>query len=90
MGLATRRGPAGEADTSGLVYSADNIGPTDLATNAFGQNYNCTMVQLSAAFCSVLNGVPTMNCVVKQILNEQGSVVKKTCAGAGDRIPVHL
>ena len=37
----------GEADTSGLVYSADNIGPTDLATNAFGQNYNCTMVQLS-------------------------------------------
>lgn len=51
----------GEADTSGLVYSADNIGPTDLATNAFGQNYNCTMVQLSAAFCSVLNGVPTMN-----------------------------
>ncbi len=46
----------GEADTSGLVYSADDIGPTDLATNAFGQNYNCTMVQLSAAFCSVLNG----------------------------------
>lgn len=36
----------GEADTSGLVYSADDIGPTDLATNAFGQNYNCTMVQL--------------------------------------------
>ena len=34
----------GEADTSGLVYSADDIGPTDLATNAFGQNYNCTMV----------------------------------------------
>ena len=51
----------GEADTSGLVYSADNIGPTDLATNAFGQNYNCTMVQLSAAFCSVLNGGSTMN-----------------------------
>ena len=68
----------GEADTSGLVYSADNIGPTDLATNAFGQNYNCTMVQLSAAFCSVLNGGSYYEPhVVKQILNEQGSVVEK-------------
>ena len=61
----------GEADTSGLVYSADDIGPTDLATNAFGQNYNCTMVQLSAAFCSVLNGGSYYEPhVVKQILNE--------------------
>ena len=68
----------GEADTSGLVYSADDIGPTDLATNAFGQNYNCTMVQLSAAFCSVLNGGSYYEPhVVKQILNEQGSVVEK-------------
>lgn len=68
----------GEADTKDLVYHADNMRPTDLATNAFGQNYNCTMVQLSAAFCSVINGGSYYEPhVVKEILNEQGSVVKK-------------
>lgn len=68
----------GEADTSGLVYNADNMGPTDLATNAFGQNYNCTMVQMAAALCSVINGGSYYEPhVVKQILNEQGSVVEK-------------
>ncbi|MCC8026821.1 MAG: penicillin-binding protein 2 [Clostridium sp.] len=68
----------GEADTSGLVYKADNMGPTDLATNSFGQNYNCTMVQMAAAFCSVINGGSYYEPhVVKQILNEQGSVVEK-------------
>ena len=36
----------GEADTSGLVYSADDIGPTDLATNAFGQNYNLSLIHI--------------------------------------------
>ena len=39
----------GEADASTLVYQADNMGPMDLATNSFGQNYNCTMVQMAAA-----------------------------------------
>lgn len=68
----------GEADTSGLVYKADKMGPTDLATNSFGQNYNCTMVQMAAAFCSVINGGSYYEPhVVKQILNEQGAVVEK-------------
>lgn len=68
----------GEADAKSLVHTADKMNPTDLATNAFGQNYNCTMVQMAAAFCSVLNGGSYYEPhVVKQILNEQGSVVEK-------------
>ncbi len=68
----------GEADTSSLVYTAENMGPTDLATNAFGQNYNCTMVQMAAAYCSVINGGSYYEPhVVRQILNEQGSVVER-------------
>ena len=46
----------GEASTATLVYTADNMKPIDLATNAFGQNYNCTMVQMASAFCSLING----------------------------------
>lgn len=68
----------GEADTSSLGFTAESAGPADLATNAFGQNYNCTMVQMAAAYCSVLNGGSYYEPhVVKQILNENGSVVKK-------------
>jgi stage V sporulation protein D (sporulation-specific penicillin-binding protein) len=50
----------------------------DLATNSFGQNYNCTMVQLAAAFASVINGGFYYDPhVVKQILNDNGSVIEK-------------
>ena len=46
----------GEADTSTLIHTRDNMGLTDLATNSFGQNYNTTMIQTAAAMCSVVNG----------------------------------
>ena len=46
----------GEANTSTLVYSAENMKAIDLATNAFGQNYNSTMIQVASAFCSLVNG----------------------------------
>lgn len=71
----------GEADTGTLVYTEETMGPTELATNSFGQTFNCTMIQMAAAYCSVINGgsyyVPH---VVKQILNEQGSIVRKVDA----------
>lgn len=46
----------GEANTSTLVYTEDTIKKIDLATNAFGQSYNCTMIQMASAFCSLVNG----------------------------------
>lgn len=68
----------GEADTSRLIYTEDTMKPSDLATNSFGQNYNCTMIQMAAAYCSVINGGSYYEPhVVKQILNEQGSVIKR-------------
>lgn len=68
----------GEADNKTVMYTADTAGPTDLATNSFGQNFNCTMIQMAAAYCSVINGGSYYEPhVVKQILNEQGSVMKK-------------
>jgi stage V sporulation protein D (sporulation-specific penicillin-binding protein) len=46
----------GEANTSSLVYSLDSITKIDLATNSFGQNYNCTMIEMASAFSSLING----------------------------------
>ena len=68
----------GEADAKTLVYDEDNMNASSLATNSFGQNYNCTMIQMAAAYCSVINGGSYYEPhVVRQILNEQGAVVKR-------------
>ena len=67
----------GEADTASLVYTAESLGKTTLATNSFGQNYNVTMIQMASAFCSVVNGGSYYRPhVVKQILNANGTVIK--------------
>ncbi|MCR5302923.1 MAG: cell division protein FtsI [Lachnospiraceae bacterium] len=56
FGLKTNVDLAGEARTAGLVYSADTIGRTELATNSFGQGFNVTMIQMITGFCSLVNG----------------------------------
>ncbi|MGL5433827.1 MAG: penicillin-binding transpeptidase domain-containing protein [Lachnospiraceae bacterium] len=68
----------GEADTRTLVYDASNMKASDLATNSFGQNYNCTMIQMAAAYCSIINGGSYYEPhVVKQVVNEQDAIVKR-------------
>jgi len=68
----------GEADTRTLIYNASNMKPSDLATNSFGQNYNCTMIQMAAAYASVINGGSYYEPhVVKQIVNDQDAIVKR-------------
>ena len=81
FGLKTGIDLPGEEDAASLVYSEENMDVTSLATNAFGQNYNCTMIQMAAAYCSVINGGSYYEPhVVRQVYNEQGSVVKKVDA----------
>lgn len=67
----------GEASTEGLLYEAENMDAASLATNAFGQNFNVTMTQLAASFCSLVNGGNYYEShVVKQIQNENGNVTE--------------
>ncbi len=67
----------GEASTEGLLYEAENMDAASLATNAFGQNFNVTMTQLAASFCSLVNGGNYYEPhVVKQIQNENGNVTE--------------
>ncbi|MGN0425641.1 MAG: penicillin-binding transpeptidase domain-containing protein [Acetatifactor sp.] len=78
FGLKTNIDLVGEARTNQFVYSADTMGPTDLATNSFGQNFNCTMIQAITGFSSLINGgyyyEPHM---VSKITNASGAVVEK-------------
>lgn len=67
----------GEAATEGLLYTVDNMDETSLATNAFGQNFNVTMTQMLAGFCSLINGGEYYEPhIVKQIQDENGNVVE--------------
>ena len=68
----------GEARTDTLLYTVDNMTKIDLATNSFGQNFNCTMIQMASAFSSLINGghlyQPRM---VKAIADEHGNTIKE-------------
>ena len=65
-----------EAQTSGLLHSEENMGATDLATNSFGQSFNCSMIQLASGFCSLINGGQYYKPhVVRQIRDEQGNII---------------
>ena len=67
----------GEASTEGLLYEAENMDAASLATNAFGQNFNVTMTQFAASFCSLVNGGNYYEPhVVKQIQDENGNVTE--------------
>ena len=67
----------GESRTDSLIYTLDTTSQLSLATNAFGQNFNVTMIQMAAAFCSLINGgnyyTPH---TVRQIVDEDGSIIE--------------
>ncbi len=66
----------GEASASNVLHGED-MADMDLATSSFGQSFQCTMIQLASAFCSLVNGgyyyQPHM---VKQILDSEVNVEK--------------
>lgn len=68
----------GEARTDSLIYTEDNMKTIDLACNSFGQNYNCTMIQMVSAFSSIINGgylyQPRL---VSAITDQDGNVIEE-------------
>ena len=66
-----------ELSCSNQIYRASNMTDVDLATNSFGQNFFVTMVQMCAAYSSLVNGGNYyMPHVVKQIVDNEGNVVE--------------
>ena len=64
----------GEAE--GLLHDKSAIGPTELATIAFGQTFTSTTVQTATAFSALINGGNLVQpYVVSQIVDDDGSVI---------------
>ena len=77
FGMGQKTGIDLPGEAYGLIYNADNMGPTDLAVNSFGQSYNSTMIQMAAAFASVINGGSYYEPhVVSKITNSTGDTVR--------------
>lgn len=77
IGLKTNIDLAGEARTASLVFTEDTMGPVELATSSFGQGYNVTMIEMSTAFCSIINGGYYYEPhVVNRITNANGDTVR--------------
>lgn len=77
FGLKTNIDLSGESRTNMLVHNENTMNEAELATSTFGQGYNVTMIQMIAAFSSLVNGgyyyEPHL---VKQITAADGSVVR--------------
>ncbi len=70
-------GEQSESALASLIYHADTLHPVELATSSFGQGVTVSMIQLATAFCSVINGGYYYEPhVVKQIVDENGNVIK--------------
>ena len=67
----------GEADS--IYVSADNMGPVELASCAFGQSNKITPIQMITAYAAAINGgyLVTPH-VVSKIVDTNGNVIKTT------------
>lgn len=76
FGVKTGIDLPGEAETAGLLHSADQMTNVDLATSSFGQSFNCSMIQMASSFSSLVNGGYYYKPhVVKQTRDDNGNVV---------------
>ena len=78
FGFGKKTGIDLPGEQAGIVIAADKMGPADLATSSFGQTFNATMIQMAAAYSSLVNGGSYYQPhLVKKIINENGAIVKE-------------
>ncbi|MBQ7313507.1 MAG: peptidoglycan glycosyltransferase, partial [Clostridia bacterium] len=100
IGLKTNIDLAGEARTNTLVYDPEKMVASDLAISSFGQGYMVNMIQMTAAFSSIINGGKYYEPhVVTEIRNADGTTIEKVeprvlkqtiSATTSDRMKVYL
>ncbi len=65
-------------EVPGILMEEEQLNDTELATSSFGMSFNTTMIQLGAAFSSMVNGgVYYEPHVVKEIRNSDGVVIER-------------
>lgn len=77
FGFGARTGVDLTGEATGIIIPRNKLNVTELATCSFGTTFNVTMIQIAAAYASILNGgeyyAPH---VVKEIKTEDGVTVR--------------
>lgn len=77
FGFGSKTGIDLPSEERGLVKDVDTMDATDVATNAFGQNVNVTMIQMVSAYASLINGGNYYKPhLVREFQNSAGDTVK--------------
>lgn len=78
FGFGNRTGIDLTGEATGIIIPRNKLNVTELATSSFGTTFNVTMIQIAAAYASILNGgeyyAPH---VVKEIRTDDGVTVRK-------------
>lgn len=80
FGFGAKTGVDLPGEESGILQGTDVLerDASSVATNAFGQNINVTMIQQIAAYCSVVNGGTYYEPhIVRQIKNSDGALLQQ-------------
>ena len=76
FGFGEKTGVDLPGEAGGVMMKHTNYSDLELATQSFGQGFNVTMVQMAAAYASLVNGgYYYQPHVVRQILNPDGATV---------------
>jgi len=77
LGFGSKTGIDLPGEEAGIIIALDKLNSTELATSSFGQSFNTTMIQLAAAYSSLVNGgYYYQPHVVKEIVNDKGATIK--------------
>ena len=76
FGFGQKTGIDLPGEGEGLLHDKSAIGPTELATIAFGQTFTSTTLQTATAFSALINGGNLVQpYMVSQIVDDDGSVI---------------
>ena len=84
FGFGDKTGIDLTGEATGILIPRNKLNVTELATSSFGTTFNVSMIQIAAAYASILNGgIYYTPHVVKQMKDEDGVPVRKE-----DSVPV--
>ena len=77
FGLGQLTGVDLPSEAAGILHNVNDMTEVDLATSSFGQTFTATVLQMTSAYCSVINGGNYYEPhVVKRILDSEGNIIE--------------
>ena len=77
FGFGNKTGIDLTGEATGIIIDRNKLNVTELATSSFGTTFNVTMIQIAAAYASILNGGEYYKPhVVKEMKTDDGIVVR--------------